>query len=329
MTGIFRQKSPANIVVLLAFGVLLKLPMFTHIHPPVLTEGDGFLYTTLLKGLKPAGSGGTILFPILAFILLYVQAILLNQFVNNQRMMSHATWFPAMAYLLITSLLPEWNYFSSPLIVNTFLLYILSALFKTYNQPDARGRIFNIGLAMGLASFVYFPSFVFALWIFLALVVMRPFRLNEWLLCLTGMSTPFYFFAVYLFINDQWSWQNLFPDFAFYVPAVQQSVWLAGSAFLLVIPFLMGGYYIQEGLRKMLIQVRKGWSLLLLSLLAAALVPFTNGSPTFENWIITIIPFAVFHACMYLYTSLRILPLLLFWLTVAFVVGYQYAGPGW
>jgi hypothetical protein len=75
--------------------------------------------------------------------------------------------------------------------------------------------------------------------------------------------------------------------------------------------------------------VRKSWSLLLLYLLGAVLVPFTSGAPTFENWIITIIPFAAFHACMYLYASLRILSLLLFWLTVAFILAYQYAGPGW
>lgn len=295
----------------------------------MVTDGDGTLYTGLLKWLNPAKTGNTILFPLLAYLLLYIQAVLLNQFINNQRMMNKPNWFPGMAYLLITSLLPEWNYFSAPLIVNTFMLYILSALFKTYNQPEAKGRIFNIGLALGLASFIYFPSFALALWVFLALMVMRPFRLNEWVLCLLGMSTPFYFFAVYLFINDQWSWQNLFPQFSFHLPVVNKSVWLAGSAFLLVVPFLAGGYYVQEGLRKMLIQVRKSWSLLLLYLLAAALIPFTSGTPTFENWIITIIPFAAFHACMYQYTSLRVLPLLLFWLTVAFVAAYQYAGPGW
>ena len=36
------------------------------------------------------------------------------------------------------------------------------------------------------------------------------------------------------------------------------------------------------------------------------------------------IPLAAFHACTYLYSSFRILPLLLFWLTVAFILGYQY-----
>ena len=104
---------------------------------------------------------------------------------------------------------------------------------------------------------------------------------------------------------------------------------MAGSAFLITVPFLVGGYYVQDNLRRMLIQVRKGWSLLLLYLLGAIFVPFVNNTNTLENWVMVAIPFAAFHACTYLYSTLRILPVLLFWLTVAFVVGYQYYGPGW
>jgi hypothetical protein len=31
-----------------------------------------------------------------------------------------------------------------------------------------------------------------------------------------------------------------------------------------MVPFLTGGYFIQDNLRRMLIQIRKGWSLILL-----------------------------------------------------------------
>jgi hypothetical protein len=91
----------------------------------------------------------------------------------------------------------------------------------------------------------------------------------------------------------------------------------------------LGGYYVQDNLRRMLIQVRKGWSLLLLYLLGAIFVPFVNNSSTLENWVMVAIPFAAFHACTYLYSNLKIIPVLIFWLTVAFVVGYQYYGPHW
>ncbi|MEO7922624.1 MAG: hypothetical protein ABIR30_03040 [Chitinophagaceae bacterium] len=329
MIGIFKQKSPANILLLLVFGVLIKLPMF--LHPHVITERaeDGILFKAILHALGPRAKTTPIIFPLLAFGLLFLQAIMLTGFMNKQRMMSRATYFPGMAYLLITSLLPEWNYFSAPLIVNTILLFVLAGLFNIYNQQNAKGIIFNTGLSLGIASFLFFPSLTFIIWILLALALMRPFKLNEWLLCILGITTPFYFYAIYLFINNEWSWQHLWPHFTISLPIVRQSAWLAGSAFLLVVPFLAGGYYVQESLRKMLIQVRKGWSLLLLYLLGAIFIPFVNNSNSFENWVMAAIPFAAFHACTYFYSSLRILPVLLFWLTVAFILGYQYYGPGW
>ena len=329
MIGIFKQKNPANILVLLVVGVLIKLTMFLHPHIPAGRGSDGFLFKKILQFLAPTGKANPSLYPVLAFALLFLQAVMLTRFINTQRMMSRPTFFPGMAYMLITSLLPEWNYFSAPLIVNTILLFVLSGLFKIYNQQHAKGAIFNIGFALGVASFLFFPAITFIIWILLALAVMRPFRLNEWVLCIAGITTPFYFYAIYLFITDQWSWQHLWPYFSVGLPSIKQSAWLAGSAFLLVVPFLGGGYYVQDNLRKMLIQVRKGWSLLLLYLLGAIFIPFVNNSDSFENWVMAAIPFAAFHACTYLYSTLRIVPLLIFWLTVAFILGYQYYEIGW
>jgi hypothetical protein len=327
--GIFKKKNPANVLLLLLFGMLIKLPMFLHPQVMSIHTEDSVLYKTILKFLGPYGKNFPSVYPLVAFGLLFLQAIMLTRFINNQRMVNWPGYLPGMAYLLITSLFPEWNYLSAPLIVNTLLLFVLSSLLKIYSQQNAKGTIFNIGLALGIASFLFFPSITFIVWILLALLVMRPFRLNEWMLCILGITTPFYFYAIYLIITSQWNWQHLWPYFTVSLPAVKQSAWLAGSAFLLVIPFLAGGYYVQENLRRMLIQVRKGWSLLLLYLLGAIFIPFVNSSGTFENWVMCTIPFAAFHACTYLYSNLRIFPLLLFWLTVAFILGYQYYGPGW
>lgn len=303
--------------------------MFLNTHIPETKDNDGILFKGILGFLQPTGQSAPVIYSLLAFGLLFLQAIMLTRFINNQRMMSKPTFFPGMAYLLITSLLPEWNYFSAPLIVNTILLFVLSGLFKIYGLPNARGSIFNIGLALGIASFLFFPVITFIVWVLLALALMRPFRLNEWVLCLVGITTPFYFYAIYLFITGEWSWSHLWPYFSVSLPSIRQSAWLAGSAFLLVVPFLAGGYYVQDNLRRMLIQVRKGWSLLLLYLLGAIFIPFVNNSDNFENWVMAAIPFAAFHACTYLYSTLRIIPVLLFWLTVAFILSYQYYEMGW
>jgi Family of unknown function (DUF6427) len=328
---IFKQKNPANLLVLLVTGILIKMPMFMEPHPPVMRPSDGPLYEAIINMLKGPSESFSLFFPVLTYAFLYIQAVVLTRFINNQRMLNKPTYLPGLAYILITTLLPEWNYFSAPLLINTVFLFVLSALFRIYNQPNARGALFNIGLALGIAGFIFGPSFIFIIWILLALLVMRPFRINEWLICLLGVTAPFYFYAVYIVIEGQWTWQKFLPDLYVSLPALKQSLWLSGSVFLLMIPFLTGAYYVQDNLRRMLINIRKGWSLLLLYLLVALLMPFVNTGETFENWIMGAVPLAAFHSCAYLYTRWKIFPHILFWLTVAFILAYQYSdiGPGW
>jgi hypothetical protein len=326
--GIFKQKNPANLFVLLVTGILIRLPVFMQPHQAMVRPQDGVFFKAITRFLDPAALSFPLLYPILAYLFLFIQAVIITRFINNQRMTSKPTYLPGLAYLLITALLPEWNYFSAPLLINTILLFILSGLFGTYNKPNALGIIFNIGLALGIAGLLFIPSLIFIAWAFLALAVMRPFRINEWLICLLGITTPFYFYAIYLIVTGTWN-DAVIPSVTIGLPAVRPTLWLAGSIFLLTVPFLAGGYYVQQHLRRMLINVRKGWSLLLLFLLTALLLLFINTGGTVENWIMGMVPLAAFHGYAYLYAAWRPFALLLFWLTVAFIIYLQYSGPGW
>lgn len=328
MIGIFKQKNPANLLLLFVTGVLIRLPMFMQPYQPAARPQDGVFFTAILRFLDPAVPAFPLLYPILTYFFLFIQAVGITRFINNQRMTSKPTYLPGLAYLLITSLLPEWNHFSAPLLINTILLFILSGLFGTYNKQNVLGAIFNIGLALGVAGFLFIPSFIFIAWVLLALAVMRPFRINEWLICLLGITTPFYFYVIYLVVTGTWN-QAVMPDISIGWPAARPTLWLAGSIFLLTVPFLAGGYYVQQHLRRMLINVRKGWSILLLFLVTALLLLFINTGGTVENWIMGLLPLAAFHGYAYLYAAWRPFPVLLFWLTIAFILAWQYAGPGW
>jgi Family of unknown function (DUF6427) len=327
--GLFKQKTPGNIFVLLLFGMLIKLPVFLHPHIPSVEAKDGPLFRGILHWLENTGKTTPVIYSFLAYLLLYTQAISLNKVINDNRMMQRQTFLPAMSYLLVTSLVPEWNYFSAPLFVNSILVFVLAGLFKTQHQQQAKGTIFNVGVGIGIASFIFFPTVVFMVWAIFALMLMRPFRINEWLLCILGMTSPYYFYPIYLFLTDQWSLQKIIPYIDISLPRFHHSGWIAVSSFFLCALFITGAYYVQNNLRRMLIQVRKGWSLILLYLLAAILVPFLNAGDSFENWVIAAVPFAAFHACAYLYPPKRIYPLIIFWVLLVFIVAYQYSVTVW
>jgi len=148
--------------------------MFLQPHGAIVRPGDGILYEGIISFFSSTAKSNPILYPLLAFALLFIQAVMLTRFINLQRMMNKPTYLPGLSYMLITSLLPEWNYFSAPLLCNTFMLFILSALFGIYNKPNAKGTIYNVGLALGIAGFFFISSLTFIIWILLALAVMRP-----------------------------------------------------------------------------------------------------------------------------------------------------------
>ena len=325
----FRQKSPGNIIVLLFFGLFLKLPIFLYPKQIKASQNDEDFYQWLLQYINTFGPNNAIFCALLAFLLLYIQAIMVNYMVNEYRLLNKQTYLPGMAYLLLTSLLPEWNYLSSPLVTCTFIVWILIKLFNLYNISSARGQIYNTGLLLGISSYFYFPSASFLLCIILGLVILKPFRFNEVVLLVIGTLTPYYFIASYLFLKGQLSFATFFPHVSFEVPEIRSTLWLALSILLLAVPFLIGGFFIQRHLHKMLIQVRKTWSLLLLFLLLAFFVPFVNSDSSFSNWILLAVPFACFHASTYFFPARKAFPNVLFFVTVGYVLYLQYGTSLW
>jgi len=323
--GLFKQKSPGNVVVLLIFGLLLKLPLFLFPRNVVATDNDGPLYRLLITSLPPDNA---FLSSLIAFLLLYAQALLVTYMTNEYRMITRQNYLPGMSYLIITSLLPEWSYLSAPLVAATLIIGIFIRLFSLYGASSTKAQVYNIGLLMGICSYIYFPSACFIVCILLGLMILRPFKFNEVILFVFGCLTPYYFYAIFLYLSDK-SFKNFFPRVSFTVPIIKNSIWLAASTLLLAIPFLMGGYFVQFHLRKMLIQVRKNWSILLLYLLLSFFIPFVSSNQFFDAWMLIATPFSMFHASAYFYQPRRFVSFLMFLTAVGYIFYVQFGTPTW
>ncbi|RYY98650.1 MAG: hypothetical protein EOO11_07415 [Chitinophagaceae bacterium] len=320
MLALFKQKAPGTIAILFITALLLKLPLFSH-PALVRTATDGPLFRSLAAWLQ---AGSPLYAGILAFVLLFVGAVMVNYVVNEYRMTARQTFLPALAFLLITSLVPEWSLLSAPLVSSLLLLVAFSQCLHLYAASRANGRIFNIGLLTGLAGFFFVPSLFFGVLALICLAVLRPFRVNEVLMLLLGVLTPTYFWAVYLFLTDAFTWKALVPVLDFGIIERRPTYTLLASIVLLLAPFLMGSYYVQVNLRKMLIQARKNWSLLLFYLLLAFGMPFFNNGGQYTGWVLLAPPLAAFHACAFLYPPRRWSPLLLFFVILLYILALQY-----
>ena len=126
-----------------------------------------------------------------------MQATLLNSICNYHKMLPRANYLPAMCYILITSLLPDWGHFSAPLLINSIMIWCWYRMVALYNSPSPVIAIFNIGLFLGFATLLYVPAMVFLILLFFALLIMRPFRIQEWFVGFIGFTSPYYFLTLF------------------------------------------------------------------------------------------------------------------------------------
>jgi hypothetical protein len=322
--GIFKQKASANALILFVYALVLKFPLFLHPFFPILHAEDNYLYRFVLSALASLFGRSALPFSILTFIILFSQATLLNSICNYHKLLPKSTYLPAMCYILVTSLLPDWGHFSAPLLINTIMIWCWYRMVALYSNNSPITSIFNLGLLIGVASLLYMPAIAFLIMLFFALLIMRPLRVQEWFVGFIGFTSPYYFLILFLYFTHQLQWSNLVPHIQFTFPPIPGSIWIIASFTLLIFPFIIGGMYVQNNLNKMLIHVRKSWSLLLVYLIAAVLVIIINKAGSYENWMVTAMPFAVFHSAAYYYPPNRLLVNTMHWVsfTVAFAVNY-------
>src|SRR5688572_2218314 len=106
------------------------MPLFIYPKAIMATPRDGKLYEVFLFLFNTPGKSNDLYLAVVAFALLYIQSLLINYLVNEQRMTNRQTFLPAMSYLLITSLVPEWNYLSSTLVATSITIWIFIKVFK-------------------------------------------------------------------------------------------------------------------------------------------------------------------------------------------------------
>lgn len=323
MTGIFRANNPLNTFLLFMYGILLKLIWFIHPQVPVIQKSDGFLFDHILAAIKPAFNNYPVGYSFITYLLLFTQAVSFNQLLNNRRLMQKPNYLPGMSYLLITSFFSEWNILSAPLVINSLLIWVWAKMSNLYNNKNAKTTLYNIGIAIGICTFFYFPALAFSLLIIFALLITRPPKIAEWIIPVIGMITPWYFLFSWLFLTDK-LYSFHVPGFEISYPLLaQNNIQYAGMILILILA-ITGGFFVQSFSSKQIVQVRKSWSLLLLYLIVALFIPFINNSHNFEYWILAVVPVSAFVACAFYYPRIRWIPRVIHWIMVGFVIYLEY-----
>lgn len=323
MVVIFKKNNPYNIILLLFYGLLLKLPSFSNPYIPVPESMDGFIYRLLLRWLEHLNL--PFVYPLISFVLIFIQALSINRLVINQRLNSKPTYLVGMSYLLITSLIPEWQQLSATLITNTFLIWILSKLCLLHNNQSPKTLIINIGLMIGVASFFYFPALGFIILVIISLIISRPFILPEWLLLFVGVITPYYFFASWVFLTDRINNYQLPAIKVIRHLRLDDSIYYFGFA-ILFFGILSGIYFVRKNFLRQIVQTRKSWSIIFFLLFISFVIPFVNNGIKLDYWILLTVPASIILSAAFYYPEKKWFPITLHWCFIAIIIAVSYLG---
>lgn len=125
-----------------------------------------------------------------AFVLITVNAILVNRVFNTHEFYERNNFLPSFIYLLLVFLFPLSLRMQEDLIAHTFFILSLSKLFDIKQNDDARKSTFLSGLFLGCAV-TFLPIYIyFLLFLWMGTLSIRPFVFREFLLPLIGVALP-------------------------------------------------------------------------------------------------------------------------------------------
>ncbi|MBV9986799.1 MAG: hypothetical protein JO301_03920 [Chitinophagaceae bacterium] len=318
MVFLFRDKSIVNIFFLAVLSIGVHLHFLMAAPVVVYHDGDGILSVLLRNYL--GGVQGPALF-VLYHLIILLQAIRLNMILSELRMFQNNTYTSAMAYVLLSGILPQWCVISPALLANFLVIWIFIKLTRLYNNASPKTLLFNTGLIIGLSVICYHPTAILIGVVLFALMVVRPFRLAEWVILLMGILLPYYFLFGFLYLRDQLPrFTHSVPHLRLNLPLEAWSAPLIIQLSVLVLMMVSGLVFWQLIHRRMVIQIRKTWGIMMVMLFVLLPIPFIFMQAGMESAIMTLVPLASFSANAFSVPRRLLFPNILFWLAAAVLV---------
>lgn len=317
MVSFFKDKSPTAIIGLIVVSIGTRAIFWNQPPTVITTPNDGIIYYILSKFSVLPGVAIAFFYH---FIVL-VQALRLNYALNDIRMLPKAAFTTALAYVLLTALVPSWNNLTSALVTNSMIIWLIYRLIRLYNTPNPKTVVYNIGLITGATILLYYPALPLVIVAFFALATLRPFRANEWIILLIGIITPLYFLAGWLYLNDKI--EILLNQLRIF----QLQIIRPANMLMTITTFAFAGIAIIAGIitwqsnsGRMAIQARKSWGFLFVMLLFLIPVIYFMKDAYPNALLLVAVPGAAFVSNTFLYPKRNFGPALLFWLFIALLI---------
>ncbi len=315
---VFKSNFPGLIVGLFILQLILWSDLF-FIQIGYIEPGRALFYEPLYKWLV----NSYWLSNSLAFIVVFINALLINRIIARFDMLDSRTFLPALFYIVLMSSSHKFIGLSPELLASFFIILMLERMYVLYGNFKDLREVLNIGILCGLASMFYFPAIAFVFFIWIGFAVFQILYIRRIFIILIGLLAPYLFVFVYYFLTDKFSpliipyLFGAFKTFSFpqYNFSIFDYVLYGYIALITLISFLK----IILGRTENVIKVRKmhtvqTWFLLNLIILMF----FVNNE--FVYFILFFIPFSLFIPNYFLKKKKSVQAEIMFFILMALIV---------
>ena len=263
---------------------------------------------------------------LLAGVLVFIQALVLNRLVNQYGLLNKPSFLPALMYITLSGLFTPFLVLSPPLICNFLLIGMLHKLFGLYKGDNAQSTTYDLGMIVAVGSLIYLPFIYMFLAIWAALIIFKPFNWREWVSGIMGYITIFFFLAVFYYLKG-----NLAAFYTIWMPLATKfpsRVNINNYNYLVLIPVILIGilciFKIRQIFFRSYVQVRKSFQLLFMVFVIAGLSFYVKADFSLTHFLLCVIPVSIYFAYYFLYAGTRWFYESLFILLLASIVYFQF-----
>lgn len=273
-------------------GILLWLDVFINPISPVESQFNMPLYSIVFNMLHDFA----LLNSIIAFLLLLIQAFILNNTMRISGFVSKNSLFPALIYVIFISADSKLLSLNPVLIANLFIIIAVDLIFKIYAQEQPYSKILNAGIYISIASLFYLPTIFIGTFLWMSFIIYRQIAWRNFIVSTIGLITPYVFVVFYFFWFDKLNeMSNVF--FAFFKTInsfiIDLSIFDIISASLIALLFLLSMKSLINNINKRVIKIRKHFYVTLWLLLVSFATIFYSGELFLHHFLICIIPISV------------------------------------
>jgi hypothetical protein len=260
--GIFKERNPFVVPVLFLLALALKFAFISNPLPaePPTSGGllDQLLYHSWWKILHPG------FLAIISITIILLSSLYFNYLLSEKRMYQRNYLVAAVCFVILTSLFAGTQRMQAGIIMLPVTILLFRQMMMLYNNAHPRTIVVNIGLIAGTGTLLYHPYWWMLPWCFWSLGQMRPFKLNEWALMLLSFGLPAYVVLSYEYLTDQWNPAAHWPKWNPLTAPPAWNPWWVSLSIIFLMWMISGFSQWQNANKRMLIQTRKNWYLLLM-----------------------------------------------------------------